>query len=184
MPESTDQEKTTKLEHFLPKFKAPAKPDEIVKELEILSNLIKTMKNEISQIESSQIVSFHLPTAHDELDAVVEATGQATHSILQAAEDIDAYTKHLPDKFQKTMQAYTVKIYEACTFQDITGQRISKVIFALRVIEQNISQLIEAAALEQKKNQDEQRDSNLLRGPQAKSKTPTQQEIDAIFERD
>jgi chemotaxis protein CheZ len=177
-----DQEKTTKIENFLPKFTAFAKPDEIVKELENLSSLIKTMKNEISQIESSEIVSFHLPTAHDELDAVIEATGQATHSILQAAEDIDAYTKHLPDKFREIMQRYTVRIYEACTFQDITGQRINKVICTLKVLEHNISQLIEATTLNQKENQDKEKLNSLLNGPSSKGKAPTQQEIDAIFE--
>jgi chemotaxis protein CheZ len=185
MPLLPDRGNPTKLQHLLPAFATPSSPAEVMRELEKLSILIKTMKKEISQIHNSQLLNYHIPTAHDELDAVIDATAQATHAILQATEDIEAYTKHLPEKIKKTMQGYTVKIYEACTFQDITGQRINKVISTLKIVEQHIAHLLEVAALDQKERQEKEAiEASLLNGPQPTQKAPTQQEIDAIFEKD
>ncbi len=70
-----------------------------------------------------------------ELGAVVGGTEEATQQILEAAEAIDQAATALskinsPDQqklLSEEIQERVVSIFEACNFQDLTGQRISKV---------------------------------------------------------
>jgi len=67
--------------------------------------------------------------------AVVGGTEEATQQILEAAEAIDNAASALskvntPDQqklLSEEIQERVVSIFEACNFQDLTGQRISKV---------------------------------------------------------
>ncbi len=64
------------------------KPNEdlrLYKELKALAVYICTIKTEIATIRPDEIRDHYLPTATDELDAIVEATEHATHTILAAA---------------------------------------------------------------------------------------------------
>ena len=40
------------------------------------------------------------------------------------------------------LQDAVTRIYEACSFQDITGQRITKVVTTLKVIEEKVAHII------------------------------------------
>ena len=40
------------------------------------------------------------------------------------------------------LQDATTRIYEACSFQDITGQRITKVVATLKTIEAKVAQIV------------------------------------------
>jgi chemotaxis protein CheZ len=44
------------------------------------------------------------------------------------------------------LQGAVTRIYEACSFQDITGQRIGKVVTALKAIEGRIASVVSAAS--------------------------------------
>ena len=44
------------------------------------------------------------------------------------------------------LQGAVTRIYEACSFQDITGQRIGKVVTALKAIEARVSAVVSAAS--------------------------------------
>src|SRR5207302_1956515 len=82
-----------------------------------------------------------------ELGAVVGGTEQATQQILEATEAIDQAATALsrntsPDQqklLSEEIQERVVSIFEACNFQDLTGQRISKVMNTMKFIEQHIS---------------------------------------------
>jgi len=75
-------------------------------------------------------------TAAAELGAVVSDTEQATNGIMNNVERIEDIIGEvlavLPAGFGATRlidaRDHIVKIYEACNFQDITGQRINKVV--------------------------------------------------------
>ena len=77
----------------------------------------------------------HIPGATDELDAVVNLTEEATNKIMNACDQVQNDISGLPDDMQSRLQEHLTNIFEACTFQDITGQRISKVIAALKKID-------------------------------------------------
>ena len=92
----------------------------------------------------------------------------------------------------------TTQIFEACGFQDITGQRITKVVTAMEEIEGKIDDLIAAfsndddtsredrrIAREQKraeKRQEAIAEGELLEGPQLPETAVSQDDIDALFD--
>jgi chemotaxis protein CheZ len=86
-----------------------------------------------------------------ELGAVVGGTEHATQQILEAAEAIDqaasALAKVSSPEQQKLLseeiQERVISIFEACNFQDLTGQRITKVMTTMRFIEQHISAMMD-----------------------------------------
>ncbi|MEM6848373.1 MAG: protein phosphatase CheZ [Pseudomonadota bacterium] len=85
-----------------------------------------------------------------ELRAVVMGTEEATDTILSAAEVIDdTLAEHAghddPQVVLAVAQARerVVEIFEACNFQDITGQRISKVVALLQFVEERIASIVD-----------------------------------------
>lgn len=116
----------------------------ITRELEGLARLIRTAKAEIAAIRPDEIGSDHIPAATDELDAIVAATEEATNAIMDATETIESMMDKLPQEAQDALLDATTRIYEACGFQDITGQRTGKVVEALKQIEAKVASLVAA----------------------------------------
>ena len=89
--------------------------------------------------------------AAGELGAAVEGMEKATQKILKSAEVIDdsakALTASLKDDYKRGLaqeiQDHVVKIYEACNFQDLAGQRIGKVIETLNMVEDQVAAMLE-----------------------------------------
>jgi chemotaxis protein CheZ len=163
-------------------------------ELESLSRYITTAKSEIAALRPDEITARHLPKATDELDAIVGATEEATNSILAAMESLENMSADLPpEQAEKVTEAVT-QVYEACSFQDITGQRITKVVSALKHIEEKVDALVAAFGDEIAKykathpDPEEDKpapakptDSDLLNGPQLPDDASKQAEIDALL---
>ncbi len=111
---------------------------------------------------------------------------------MDATEQIEVVMSELEsDQADRLMNATTM-IFEACGFQDITGQRITKVVKALKDIEDKINALVQAfgseidkvKAAQPKKKKDEDKpmtDEDLLDGPQLENQAQTQEEIDALL---
>ena len=86
-----------------------------------------------------------------ELDAVVESAERATQQILGAAEDIEDAANTLSASLKREqekslaldIQDNVLRIFEACNFQDLTGQRIAKVLTTLKFVEERIAHMIE-----------------------------------------
>lgn len=146
---------------------------QIYKEFRELASYIEQAKDEISQLRPDDLKSEKLPRAGQELDAIVAATEEATNTIMESAEALMAIEADDPDTIKGQVMDECMKIFEACSFQDITGQRISKVVTTLTYIEDRLEQLqhvwwssggdptAEAAAAPQ----DDMDDSHLLHGP-------------------
>ena len=90
-------------------------------------------------------------TIAHELEEVVNATEQATQKVLASAEEIDQLANNLiaalQGKFEqglvKDIQDLVVRIFEACNFQDLSGQRIAKVLSTLNFIQDHVSRVLE-----------------------------------------
>jgi chemotaxis protein CheZ len=86
-----------------------------------------------------------------ELNAVVEGTERATQKILAAAEEIDAAANNLSaaldgrieQSMAQDIQDLVIKIFEACNFQDLIGQRVAKVLATLNFVEDHIGRVLE-----------------------------------------
>lgn len=113
----------------------------LLKEIAGLGHIIDQAKAEVAGVSVESIRGRHIPTAAGELDAIVEHTALATNSILESCEQLDALSNSLGSAEAAVLQNAITQIYEACGFQDITGQRINKVVKALKAIEGKVLEL-------------------------------------------
>ncbi|KZD12254.1 protein phosphatase CheZ [Oceanibaculum pacificum] len=134
-----------------------------------------------------------------ELDAIVEATEVATNAILESVEAIDALAQEIramaPDNKPMTNKLDAIgdkigTVFEACSFQDITGQRVSKVVTSLKFIDEKLNTMVslwgkdELARLSKEISEESGKsgDAALLNGPQLKGKGVSQDDIDRLFD--
>jgi chemotaxis protein CheZ len=116
----------------------------LLREVEELGRMIASTKSEIAALRVDDITDHDIPFATDELDAIVAHTAHATDAILESCEMLDEVAATVSGESAVKLQAATTKIYEACSFQDITGQRITKVVTTLKTIEGKIDHIIGA----------------------------------------
>ncbi len=158
-------------------------------EFEALSGAIKSARSELSKLSPKGIRNEYISAATDELDAVVLATDAAMNSIMKVAEGIEKISEGLPPEAQKNLKDAVVRIFEALSFQDITSQRITKVVRTLKVIEAEVDGVLSAfgddVAQERKKNLDAELDTasyradeQILHHPQCEGEAPSQEDID------
>lgn len=127
-----------------------------------------------------------IPDATDELDAIVEHTASATETILDACERIDALAGTVSAKHAALLQDQTALIFEACSFQDITGQRIGKVVATLKMVETRVARIIGLASPRCRApapiaaSYNPRRDP-LLNGPQASHAAMDQEAVDRLL---
>lgn len=168
---------------------------------------IERTKEEISKIKLESEDNNHFSAASDELDAIVSSTENATQSILEASEKIQDMTDKLrasgaEDTACDTIEEMAIEILMACSFQDLTGQRINKVVKALHYLESRVNKMIriwgvdlsdeeertkfaskaDPHALEDDHLIDKRPDAHLLNGPQMDGEGVAQEDIDALFE--
>jgi chemotaxis protein CheZ len=166
---------------------------ELTEQLTDLSTAIAETKRELASMRDPNVKSAgEVKSATQELDAVVNATESATNDIMNAAELIDDLASRL--KSQATSQSdaslaeeineKVVNIFEACNFQDITGQRITKVVNTLAFIDERVSRMMEMWGAEQIEGQisSVNDDSDLLNGPAPEGEGSSQDDIDSLFD--
>jgi chemotaxis protein CheZ len=168
-------------------------------ELDLIHDAINRTKREIAVLHGKSFDGQEMAKVNGELGAVVGGTEQATQQILEATEAIDqaatALAKVTSPEQQKLLseeiQERVVSIFEACNFQDLTGQRISKVMTTMKFIEQHINEMmniwggvdaIKAHALPIVDTREG--DAKLLNGPKLDGDVghASQDDIDALFD--
>jgi len=137
-----------KLELAISRPQALPGADRVLNGLLEMSKAIQKAREEIASIKAPDQQDGHIVSAMEELDAIVRATEYATNDILRAAENIQemAWTLRESGVDNETcdeLDARATDIYTACSFQDITGQRIQKVVHVLRYLEASLESLIE-----------------------------------------
>jgi chemotaxis protein CheZ len=148
---------------------------------------IQNTKSEIGHLQANDLRTNHIPEAGSELSAVVSSTEEATTKIMESAEAIlDADTSDA-EAYQQLVNDKVMVIFEACSFQDITGQRISKVVETLEHIESRVSRFASAIGAEdteqpssEKEDKRKKRKKDLiLNGPAMDGEGVSQDDIDA-----
>jgi chemotaxis protein CheZ len=162
-----------------------AKEASLLQEVEELGRTIAVTKSEIAALRVDDITDHDIPFATDELDAIVDHTAHATHAILESCEMLDEVAASVTGNAATQLQDAVTRIYEACSFQDITGQRITKVVTTLKVIEQKVAHIIatfgsNTAALQRPTNHVAS-DADLLNGPQLPAHAMDQSDIDKLL---
>ena len=125
--------------------------------------------------------------AASKLGAAVEGMEKATVKILKSSEVIDESAKALAATLKtdyerglaQDIQESVVRIYEACNFQDLAGQRIGNVIATLSMIEDRLAALLDPSKVQPT----EKAGNGLLNGPRLDGAGghKSQSDIDAIF---
>jgi chemotaxis protein CheZ len=168
-------------------------------ELDLIHDAINRTKREIAVLHGKSFNGDEMSKVTGELGAVVGGTEEATQQILEAAEAIDqaatALTKvNSPDQqklLSEEISERVVSIFEACNFQDLTGQRIGKVMTTMKFIENHITVMMDiwggvdairahAPAI----IDDRVGDARLLNGPKTEGDVghASQNDIDALFD--
>jgi len=161
---------------------------ELLSEVEDLGRTIAIAKEEIAALRTEAAGDQAVSSASEELDAVVAHTAQATDTILEACERLDETAARAGGPDAAVVQAATMRIYEACSFQDITGQRITKVVTTLKTVEEKVGRIIDtfgqqrwAEMLPSLGRAEKRPDAHLLNGPQLPAAAMGQADIDALL---
>jgi chemotaxis protein CheZ len=117
----------------------------VYQEIESLLKQIKHAKTEVASVEGHGLTDQRIPDAAAQLRSVTMAAESSTNSILDLVEKIQSEVMTMENSDAKTkILGHITEIFEACNFQDITGQRISKVLGTLDDIESRVGNLIDA----------------------------------------
>jgi chemotaxis protein CheZ len=162
-----------------------AQETSLLAEVEALGRTIACAKAEIAALRVDDITDNHIPFATDELDAIVEHTATATNAILSSCETLDDVATSITGEAAMKLQGATTQIYEACSFQDITGQRITKVVTTLKAIEAKVAQIVATFGTSQREvpiaEAADAAEAALLNGPQHPTVAMDQSDIDKLL---
>jgi len=186
-------------EQFMAEFrKEMSEAAKLKVELDAIYEAIAQTKREIATLHHTTGTDGEdMTRVANELDAVVSGTEGATEQILASAEFIDETANTLSARVNGSdaelandIQDRVIQIFEACNFQDLTGQRITKVVSTLRFIEERIIQMMDIWGgiesfkdVEIDKKAAAEGDAALLNGPALETDmdVATQDDIDALF---
>jgi len=162
--------------------------------LEALFSYVQRVRTEIASLNRSGDGEDKFATMGEQLDGVVEATREASDSIMEAIERNNEAVAKLKESIKdseligllETIEDSNNAVFEACAFQDITGQRVTKIVKSVSYVEERVSALreiwgdheldkVELVVVELTE------DEKLLHGPQSKATAISQDEIDKLF---
>jgi chemotaxis regulatin CheY-phosphate phosphatase CheZ len=164
----------------------------IYRECRALSEYITNARVEIASLSPSDEANDRIPRAGLELEAIVQSTEEATDTIMTSAEEILNYVAEDDiNPHKEKIEAAAMNLFEACSFQDITGQRIAKVVETLSHIEGRVAELrdlmgVTEGQIANAKERDEAevvagKHDPLARGPSLGEEGVDQDDVDAMF---
>ena len=149
-----------------------------------------TARRDLAKIGSKGLQQRELPEANSELLEVIRNTESATNQIMESAEAIMSADAESPEEYATLVQGHVMTIFEACSFQDITGQRIQKVCDLLTKLSEQLNDLSETLgrdllddeAAPEETEKEKWRQENLINGPTKAEEASSQDEIDSLFD--
>jgi len=171
------------------------------KELVGLFGHINKMRRELAALQVPTASGEVFASMADTLDDIVQNTEAASNTILENMENIEGDLAELRAKGDPEIDAVCDRIndksnavFEACSFQDLTGQRITRVVNSLKFIEERVgtmvrmwgkeelAKVVEEVTRETQPQVDE--DKALLHGPQSASTAISKSDVDKMFSQD
>jgi len=147
------------------------------------------MRHEIGALQVNDLKDSRIPAAGEELGAIVQATEAATNTIMECAEAVMAADAGDPSAYKALVDEKMLVIFEACSFQDITGQRIAKVVETLQHIETRVARFasvmrakdLDGFLTEHERARAERKHKLMLNGPQLAGQGNAQTAVDELF---
>jgi chemotaxis protein CheZ len=161
----------------------------VYNELREIAGYIEAMKHEIGALQANELKESRIPAAGQELGAIVQATERASHTIMECAEALMAANAGDPAAYKALVDEKMLVVFEACSFQDITGQRIAKVVETLQHIETRVSRFVHAMQAkdlsgylnEEERARAERKQRLLLHGPAGNGEGIAQPQVDTLM---
>lgn len=160
-------------------------------ELRGILGRIEGLRGEIAKVRADDISNNRIPEMGRELSAIVEATEGATNTIMESAEAVLSLEAKDLESYQEAVSEQMMGIFEACSFQDLTGQRVTKIVETVEIIEKRINLLCDMLNMENLAGEvpedaefaaREQRKKDLiLNGPAMDGEGTNQSDIDKMF---
>jgi chemotaxis protein CheZ len=168
-----------------------AATERLASELNLIAGAIAGPEDDDDGNDGAELDAAHLTRISHELTAVASGTEQATQKILAATEEIDQLANNLSAALKGKIEQglaqdisdLVIRIFEACNFQDLIGQRVAKVMAAIQFVEDHIGRV-----LDEIKNAPPAKSSGgavqYLHGPRLDTDSGhvSQAEIDAMFD--
>jgi len=167
--------------------------DVLRRELETMAASIAQTRKEIASIKPEGPGNNRIVTATEELDHVVKSTEKAAAEILSSAERVLAIAQELKDKgindpLCNELEEQGTNLLMACSFQDLTGQRMTKVVNTLRYLETRVNAMIEIWGITAQDAEkivqqhiESKPDGHLLNGPAKDGEGVAQDDIDRLM---
>ncbi len=161
-----------------------------------LLQYIHRLHSEIAGIALEKDDQTTFDSMSDRLDAIVDSTAQATDTILTAMESVGGYVEQIRanpeaaeiDSLCDAISEKSMAAVEACSFQDLTGQRITKVVGTMKFVEERVNAMAELCGRDEVKaladewDLPQQLDDGVpLEGPQRAGEGISQDAIDELF---
>lgn len=170
---------------------------ELKEDMLVIARSIMDVKKQVLTLQLPENSKSKLEEANIELDEIVRTTEEATHRILEAGEAInavlgrlrkmDCYSSHEEELAE--IETQYLNIVMASSFQDITSQRIKKVIAALYFIEYKIGEMMANLGLgiaptgDNPDIPEKDPDRHLMNGPATPgAESISQDSIDSLFD--
>ena len=152
--------------------------------------LLADLEGAASQLQPNQLSNIHINDAMAELKAAIDTAELAANQIMESAEKILNADPANTDKLADIVAANVGDIFEACSFQDLNGQRLNKVLGTFGHIERRLKRFIDQTGVEDshdggfdcEKEAKRRDDDLLLHGPQMAEEATSQADIDALFD--
>lgn len=164
--------------------------------LKALFSYVQRVRLEIASLNQASDGVDKFESMGKQLDGIVEATKDATDTIMDAVEKnseiVEKLKELVTDKDQLALVNQVLEnnnaVFEACAFQDLTGQRVSKIVKSVTYVEDRVEALrkvwgkreLEKVKIETDEGLTE--DQKILHGPQVKADAISQDEIDKLFD--
>lgn len=160
------------------------------KELRGILNRIEALRSDIAKVRADDISNNRIPQMGKELSAIVKSTESATNTIMESAEKVLG-ANPAAENYSEIVSDNMMAIFEACSFQDLTGQRVNKVVETVEIIEKRVNllcEMLDMHAIDVPDADDdemaakEQRKKDLiLNGPADEGEGVAQADIDKLF---
>jgi chemotaxis protein CheZ len=164
----------------------------VYRELREIAGYIDSMRDQIGALQVNEIKNSRIPAAGQELGAIVKATENATNTIMNCAEALMAADASDPVAYKALVDEKMMTIFEACSFQDITGQRIAKVVETLQHIEDRVARFanvmkakdFEGFLTDRERASADRKERLFLHGPSLDGQGVDQSMVDKMIEGD
>lgn len=176
------------LEHSLRERPSVHGTERVRLDLVDMANAITRTKTEIASIKPAEDREGKIGIATDELDAIVRTTENATSNILATIERIQEIAWTLREQGTDPavcdlLDAQATEAYTACSFQDLTGQRIRRVVKVMRFLEARIDAMIDILRISEHdaSKAEAGSEASLVYGPALPGEGLGQSEIDDLI---